>query len=766
MKTSMLWAAITAALFNAPVSTAQTTLSTPDDNTPRNDASLLERVTVIGVAPAIVPANTGELQGDALDARRAAVSDTAQLLGGFAGVALQGAGGVSALPAIHGLVGDRNRVQIDGMDFIASCPNHMNPPLSYIDPAKVGTIRVYAGVVPVSAGGDSIGGAIQVLSKAPAFAADGAGWGMTGDVAGQYRSNGNARGTSASATLANADVSLAYDGSVLRADNYRAGGEFRNYTATGRQDHELPRDEVASTAYLVRNQTFSAAVRNGTNVVQASFGLQEIPLQLYPNQRMDMLGNTHRRWQLAHQGSYEWGTLETRGWHEQLRHGMGFGPDRQFWYGTQAMVPDANYTAPCAPIGPMCAAGMPMKTQSRTSAMSTTANIAMRESDTLRIGGEWQHYGLNDWWPPSGGMMMWPGTFWNINDGRRDRASLFAEWEGELAPQWMALLGARSTQVVTDAGDVRGYDIDPAPPGSWMMTQADAAAFNTRDRHRQDHHLDITALLRWTPSKSLDLEIGYSRKSRSPNLYERYAWSSWTMAAVMNNFAGDGNGYVGDIGLKPERARTIAATLDWHAPGSGNDWRLRITPWVTRIDDYVDAVALTTNGPTAFNVLRYANQSARLHGIDLSGEARIGSGAFGDIGVKAVAAWVHGENRTTDNPLYNTMPENVKLSLTQHVAGWDNAVEWELVGAKNRVSAVRNELPTPGFGLLHLRGGYAWRQWRFDFGVENALNKSYALPTGGIYVAQGMTMGINAVPHGIAVPGSGRSYYAAFKSSF
>jgi iron complex outermembrane receptor protein len=45
---------------------------------------------------------------------------------------------------------------------------------------------------------------------------------------------------------------------------------------------------------------------------------------------------------------------------------------------------------------------------------------------------------------------------------------------------------------------------------------------------------------------------------RSPNLYERYTWSTWSMAAVMNNFVGDGNGYIGNIDLKPEKATPLS----------------------------------------------------------------------------------------------------------------------------------------------------------------------------------------------------------------
>ena len=84
-------------------------------------------------------------------------SDTASLLENEPGVSLYRAGRVSSLPAIHGLADDRVRIKVDGMDLIASCPNHMNPPLSYIDPTNIGNIKVYAGITPVSVGGDSIG---------------------------------------------------------------------------------------------------------------------------------------------------------------------------------------------------------------------------------------------------------------------------------------------------------------------------------------------------------------------------------------------------------------------------------------------------------------------------------------------------------------------------------------------------------------------------------------------------------------------------------
>ncbi len=122
-------------------------------------------------APREVPAPAGAtvLTASEIAGRRASSSDTARLLEGIPGLSFLFAGGISSLPAIHGLADDRLRLRVDGMDLVSSCHNHMNPPLSTLDPAQVSSVKVWSGVAPVSVGGDAIGGAVVVESTAPAF---------------------------------------------------------------------------------------------------------------------------------------------------------------------------------------------------------------------------------------------------------------------------------------------------------------------------------------------------------------------------------------------------------------------------------------------------------------------------------------------------------------------------------------------------------------------------------------------------------------------
>ena len=234
----------------------------------------------------------------------------------------------------------------------------------------------------------------------------------------------------------------------------------------------------------------------------------------------------------------------------------------------------------------------------------------------------------------------------------------------------------------------------------------------------------------------------------------------------MNNFVGDGNGYVGDVDLEPEKAYKASVTFDLHSPD--RSWEFKATPYYSHVDDYIDAVAFNPAAfqPNQFNVLKYKNQSARLYGIDLSGQMPLARNAWGDWGLKGLINYTHGKNRDTNDELYNIMPLNGTFTLTHKLAGWDNGVEVILVDAKDDGSDVRNEIETSGYGLVNLRASHSWKQVRIDFGVENLFDKFYELPTGGAYTGQGSTMQINGIPWGVAVPGMGRSLYAGVKVSF
>ena len=731
------------------------------------------------------PAGAENVEARTLQSLRPATSDSASLLRDVPGVSLQGSGGVSSLPSIHGLADDRLRIKVDGMDLLSACPNHMNPPLSYLDPSQVGSLKVYAGLAPVSVGGDSIGGAIVAETAAPVFATPGQGSLVKGEASAFYRSNGHAKGANLSATYATESFSISYTGATAQSGNYDAGGNFKerifgagnNPYYTGRPGHTLSRDEVGSTAYETRNHTLGVALRGGSHLVEAKLGFQDMPEQLWPNQRMDMLANDQKRLNLRYLGQFDWGALEARAYHEDVDHFMDFGADKKFWY--RAGTPDWS-GAPCGGPSATCATGMPMYTASKNTGATLKADIHLTRQDLLRVGGELQRYRLDDWWPASGAG-MWPNTFWNIRDGERDRSALFGEWERRFNPQWQTLAGLRYEQVNMNADTVHGYNLNtfPTVPGArgGSNQTPDAANFNNADRSKTDHNWDMTLLARYTPGPTQDIEFGFAHKTRSPNLHERYTWSTWGMAEVMVNWAGDGNGYVGNVNLKPEKANTVSATFDWHA--ADRSWEFKATPYYTRVTDYIDAIQWdgATNAPRTvpqrnqFTVLKFMNQSARLYGLDLSGKLPLGRIAAGEFGLKGVLGYTNGRNRDTGDGLYNIMPLNARLALTHRLGGWDNAVELLMVKGKNGGADARNEMSTPGYALVNLRASHSWKQVRLDFGVENLFDKLYYHPLGGAYIGQGTTMSSSTTAAttpkwGTSIPGAGRSVYAGLSVKF
>lgn len=730
----------------------------------------LPSVEVIGKKIQPLPAlSDSALSGTNIIRLRASTNDTAKLLDGQPGISLSGAGGVSSLPVIHGMADDRVRVKVDGMDLISACANHMNPPLSYIDPANVGSVKVFAGITPVSVGGDSIGGTIQVDSAAPEFAQAGQGTLLKGQASTFYRSNGNSQGGNLSAAIAGETLRFSYTGSTVRSDDYTAAHNFKpaQAAAVNNPGRWLAGDVVGSSMYKSANHALGFALRHENHLLELKLGLQDIPYQGFPNQHMDMTGNNNKQINLHYAGQYQWGALEARVYDEKTRHKMDFAGDKRYWYGALAAA------GPCSPIGPTCAAGMPMDTEGKTTGALAKADILLSERDILRVGGETQRYRLNDWWAPSGGG-MWPNTFWNINNGQRDRLDLFGEWEARWNPQWISQLGVRSDTVTMNTGTVQGYNT--TVPGSQYV--AESTAFNASNHQRTDHNWDMTALGRYTPDDSKAFEFGYAQKTRSPNLYERYTWSTGGMAMAMNNLVNDGNGYVGNLNLKPEVAHTLSVTGSWH-DATQEQWGLKVTPYYTHVQDYIDARRCSSanancNGvnlakTTGFVHLQFVNQSARLYGADVSGHLPLAkTGDYGNFTATGVLNYTNGKNQTTGDNLYNIMPLNAKLAVVQHWGNWTNTIDGQLVDAKRNVSQVRDEVKTGGYGLLNLRSNYEWKQIRFDVGVENILNKFYNPPLGGAYIGQGTTMSLagTAAFYGIPVPGMGRSVYAGATLKF
>jgi iron complex outermembrane receptor protein len=403
---------------------------------------------------------------------------------------------------------------------------------------------------------------------------------------------------------------------------------------------------------------------------------------------------------------------------------------------------------------------MPMNTHGTDLGYSARFELPLSTRHTLRAGNELHRFVLDDNWPavPGTTPMMGPSTFVSMNDGRRLRLGWFGEVASKWNLQWTTLFGLRNDTVWTNAGPVQGY--------SAMVYGADAAAFNALNRAKTDVNLDAAGSARYQPNASSAYEFGYARKTRSPNLYERYAWSTNLMASGMIGWFGDGNYYVGNVGLKPEIASTVSGTAAWRAPAR-SAWEIKMTPYVTSIQSYVDVDTLATvsYGMSIFAQLRFANHNARIYGADLSGNGSLwNSSRFGRSQLSAVAGWLHGERLDTKTALYQMMPVNVRVAFDEQLKGFAAGLGIQAVDRKSNVDPHRYEQTTPGYTLFNLHTAYRRGPLRASVAADNLLNKCYQLPLGGVNFDDFMaSMWMSQIK---PLTGKGRSVYASLTAHF
>ena len=231
------------------------------------------------------------------------------------------------------------------------------------------------------------------------------------------------------------------------------------------------------------------------------------------------------------------------------------------------------------------------------------------------------------------------------------------------------------------------------------------------------------------------------------------------MAIMMIGWFGDGNGYVGNLDLKPEVAHTISTAGAWRgSPQQG--WEVKVTPYYSYVENYIDVDRLQTfsNGTAQ---LQFANHDAQLYGVNVSGKAPLWADpGYGRFALTGLLGYVRGE-RIDGGNLYHMMPLNGQIALTHALGGWSSAIELQLAADKDLVDARRNEPTTPGYALVNLRTRYEWENWRIDLSVENLFDQLYYLPLGGAYYADLVTTGEQR-----PVPGYGRSVNAALTVKF
>ena len=271
----------------------------------------------------------------------------------------------------------------------------------------------------------------------------------------------------------------------------------------------------------------------------------------------------------------------------------------------------------------------------------------------------------------------------------------------------------------------------------------------------------MTALATYASSQEVEYQLGFARKERSPNLYERYSWGRGMMAMMMVGWFGDGNGYVGDIDLKPEVAHTVSATVNWHDAAKAR-WEVSLTPYYTYVEDYIDVNVIGTFKPymrmgASKALLQFANHDAHLYGVNLSWSAVAWDDASWGTGTVKGKLDVTRGRREDGGDLYHQMPVNLSLGLEERWRDLTLSAELQAVARKSAVDDRRDEDRTAGYSLVNLGARYQMNKaFSVQAGVRNLFDRQYDLPLGGANLAayKASASATQIEP----LPGQGRSF--------
>ncbi len=637
--------------------------------------------------------------------RTSSGADSALLINRVPGGSANQNGPLSGQIQYRGMFGPRINVRIDGMLIHGGGPNWMAPPLHHIPSALMENLVVEQGIASIATGG-GIGGAATASWKRPAFG-DGDSWELHGD---SELSAGSAAGSTSGSMIfgaSNANHRLYGIGNIDQGGNY-----------------ESPQGEVAATEYNRAVYGLGYGFRSGEHEFLFDANRIETEDSGTPTLPMDIDWFDTETFNFRYNGQFgdlgvEFGIFES-----SIHHGMSNSLLRR--------TPDFS-SLPLPPfVGDdkrFVIAG------SDESGFRLVFDLEVGPG-VLAIGAEGKD-GVHDVRVTDPDFA--PFFVDNFRDVNTESRSAFAQWSATLSSDWYVELGARLERVDMSAGDVDAFparlvDMNPAmwgmgtpPRAVWMLRQG----FNAADREQSDDNNDLVAKLRYQLTTNLVVEAGYARKMRSPLYQERYLW----IPLEINAGLGDGNNYVGNPNLTPEKSSQFELGFDW---SYGAAW---FSPrfYARDVEDYIQGVPTThmavvgvsrnANGdPTP---LIFANTDAEFRGLDLSFGFTINE----QWRVEGMASRVSAERGDISDHLYRISPDNARVSLFYETGDFSARFEQVLMMEQDNISRTNtwdpmngnnNSNPTDGYNLTNVYLDWlAAEGLTFTLGAENLFDTDY-----------------------------------------
>lgn len=686
----------------------------------------LEEVLVIG--------RQGFLETEFTAQRTGSNVDAAKLMNQVPGGAANNNGPLTGQIQYRGMFGPRMNVRVDGMLIHGGGPNWMAPPLHHIPAGLMEELVVEQGIASIATGG-GIGGAATAHWKRPDFNT-GNGWKFSGDT---------------EAALSSVDDGLSLSGI------FGISSESQRFYATGStdegEDYESAKGSVDATQYGRDVFGLGYGFRSGVHEFELHAHRLETEDTGTPSLPMDIDWFDTDVWSASYKTEIAKLGFSIHIYGSDIDHGMS----------NSLLRPTPNFSDLALPpfVGDD---NRRVLTKSEESGFMLSLDWAVGSGTMIAgIEGKDAEHDATVFDPDFA-----PFFVNNFEDSHVESLAVFGQWSSLIGDRTYLEAGFRSENVDMGSGTVNAFpaqlvDMNPAmwpmgtPPRATFMLRE---AFNTSDRSQSDNNLDWVLKGRYQATDKLVVELGFAQKMRSPLYQERYLW----IPLEANAGIGDGNNYVGDPALEPEKSRQIELGFDWVS----GDFYFSPRLFHRKVDDYIQGIAATniavigvsTNANGDPTPLVFANTEAEFSGIDISFGTRINS----SWRIEGIASLIDGDREDISDNIYRVAPASARLALFYEANRFNAKLEQVFVAKQDDLSTTNTFDPLNGNNSFIETDSYAltnvYLTWLMNdtltvsAGAENLFDEDYSDHLTGFNRVIG-----SAVPVGERMLGQGINFF-------
>ena len=618
------------------------------------------------------------------------VPDLAHWLASVPGANINSNGPITGIAQYRGLYGDRVATSLDGHPVIGAGPNGMDTPLSYSTPLIVDSMVVYRGIAPVSAGINTLGGAIEVKMRKAEQTGD-KGVSAEGDIQAGYRSNNKAKTLSAVSNISKGNVA------VLVYGNSQVGDSMESGDGTIISPTDFDKVQLGGDIRYAKNDNEVGLSYHYTDTGDSGTPALPMDIEYIESHRLTLDGafsvlNWDGEWQIGY---------------IDADHGM-----------TNFIMRENN---------------LPAKHR-RNNATSETTDFKFSISKDLSFGeltlGADGYFATHDSVITNPNSAMFEVV--NFNQVEDNRYGIFTQWQNDFDHNDLTStvqFGVRLKHAQADAGEVNSSM-------STMMNMMGMLAgnlqddFNNAKRDVSDTNVDIALSSQTQLSESLSFYAGLGLKNRAPSYQERYLWTPMESTGGL----ADGHTYIGDINLDSETAYQVDLGLTYQSKTA------MLAPHIfyQRIDDYIqgtpmtmankDAKMLATMMSGDTGPLKFSNVEAKLFGADINGYYNLTDA----LQFSGIISYVQGQRTDISDYLYRIAPLNGQLSVQYSMDDWALSTTLVAAAKQNKVSETNSEKTSSGYGIMNVDAQYYINNdLTLRLGVDNIFNKNYRNHLGG-----------------------------------